>query len=60
MGDQVLAEFSQRLSNCLNVSDTLGRMDGDELALILMIRKGQAGPRQMVDRIREVLREHRA
>ena len=57
MGDQVLAEFSQRLSNCLNVSDTLGRMDGDELALILMIRKGQAGPRQMVDRIREVLRE---
>lgn len=57
MGDQVLAEFSHRLSNCLNVSDTLGRMDGDELALILMIRKGQAGPRQMVDRIREVLRE---
>ena len=57
MGDQVLAEFSQRLSNCLNVSDTLGRMDGDELALILMIRKGQAGPRQMVDRIREVLRD---
>ena len=57
MGDKVLAEFSQRLSNCLNVSDTLGRMDGDELALILMIRKGQAGPRQMVDRIREVLRD---
>ena len=57
LGDQVLGEFSQRLSNCLNVSDTLGRMDGDELALILMIRKGQAGPRQMVDRIREVLRE---
>ncbi|MEB0208661.1 EAL domain-containing protein [Pseudomonas sp. CCC3.1] len=57
VGDQVLAEFSQRLSNCLNVSDTLGRMDGDELALILMIRKGQSGPRQMVERIREVLRE---
>ena len=57
MGDQVLAEFSQRLSNCLNVSDTLGRMDGDELALILMIRKGQAGTRQMVVRIREVLRD---
>ena len=56
-GDQVLAEFSQRLSNCLNVSDTLGRMDGDEFALILMIRKGQAGPQQMVDRIREMLRE---
>ncbi|MCU1729581.1 EAL domain-containing protein [Pseudomonas sp. 7P_10.2_Bac1] len=57
IGDQVLAEFSHRLSNCLNVSDTLGRMDGDELALILMIRKGQLGPKQIVDRIREVLRE---
>ncbi len=57
MGDQVLAEFSQRLSNCLNVSDTLGRMDSNELALILMIRKAQSGPRQMVERIREVLRE---
>lgn len=56
-GDQVLAEFSQRLSNCLNVSDTLGRMDGDEFAMILIIRKGQAGPQQMVDRIREMLRE---
>ena len=32
LGDQVLGEFSQRLCNCLNVSDTLGRMDGDELA----------------------------
>ena len=53
----MLAEVSQRLSNCLNVSDTLGRMDGNELALILMIRKAQSGPRQMVERIREVLRE---
>ncbi|MCU1756097.1 putative bifunctional diguanylate cyclase/phosphodiesterase [Pseudomonas helleri] len=57
IGDQVLAEFCRRLSNCLNVSDTLGRMDGHELALILMIRKGQSGPKQIVDRIREVLRE---
>lgn len=57
IGDQVLAEFCHRLSSCLNVTDTLGRMDGHELALILMIRKGQAGPKQIVDRIREVLRE---
>ncbi|MGP5332555.1 putative bifunctional diguanylate cyclase/phosphodiesterase [Pseudomonas helleri] len=57
IGDQVLAEFCRRLSNCLNVTDTLGRMDGHELALILMIRKGQTGPKQIVDRIREVLRE---
>lgn len=57
IGDQVLVEFSSRLANCLNVSDTLGRMDGHELALILMIRKGQSGPKQIVDRIREELRE---
>ena len=42
VGDQVLVELSQRLSNCLNVSDTLGRMDGDEFAMILMKREGQA------------------
>ncbi|KQB54401.1 diguanylate phosphodiesterase [Pseudomonas endophytica] len=57
IGDQVLVEFSARLASCLNVSDTLGRMDGHELALILMIRKGQSGPKQIVERIREELRE---
>ena len=57
VGDQVLVEFSARLASCLNVSDTLGRMDGHELALILMIRKGQSGPKQIVERIREELRE---
>lgn len=54
--DEMLTEFSQRLSNCLNVSDTLGRMDGDEFAMILMIREGQADTQQMVERIREGLR----
>jgi len=57
LGDQMLAELGQRLTNCLNVSDTVGRMDGDEFALILMIREGQADPLQTVERIRETLRE---
>lgn len=56
VGDQVLVELSQRLSNCLNVSDTLGRMDGDEFAMILMKREGQANTKQMVERIRKALR----
>jgi len=56
LGDQMLVELSQRLTGCLNVSDTLGRMDGDEFALILMIRDGQANALQTVERIREVLR----
>ena len=57
LGDRVLAQVGQRLTNCLNVSDTVGRMDGDEFALILMIREGQADPLQTVERIRETLRE---
>ncbi|WP_297845429.1 EAL domain-containing protein [Pseudomonas sp.] len=56
IGDQMLVELSQRLSDCLNVDDTLGRMDGDEFALIVMIRDGQTDSVQMVARIREALR----
>ncbi|MHC8318982.1 EAL domain-containing response regulator [Pseudomonas sp. LB3P31] len=56
LGDQMLAELGQRLTSCLNVSDTLGRMHGDEFALILMIRQGQADPLHTVERIREALR----
>lgn len=56
-GDKVLATFAQRLSNCLNASDTLGRMDGDEFAMIMIVREGQPGPQQIVERIREALRE---
>ena len=55
--DQMLLELSHRLVNCLNVSDTLGRMDGDEFAMILIIREGQPDAQQMVDRIREALRQ---
>ncbi|OUM07509.1 two-component system response regulator [Pseudomonas syringae] len=56
LGDQVLLEVSHRLSDCLNASDTLGRVDGDEFALILMIRDGQADTRQTLERIRKALR----
>jgi diguanylate cyclase (GGDEF)-like protein/PAS domain S-box-containing protein len=55
-GDQLLAQLSQRLSECLDVSDTLGRMDGDEFALILMIREGQVDVRRVVEHIRDQLR----
>lgn len=56
ISDQMLVELGQRLSSCLNVTDTLGRMDGDEFALILMIREGQADIQRLVDNIRQVLR----
>ncbi|MCD5993964.1 EAL domain-containing protein [Pseudomonas sp. CDFA 602] len=55
LGDQVLLEVSQRLAECLNVSDTLGRVDGDEFALILMLRDGQTDSRQTLERIRKAL-----
>jgi diguanylate cyclase (GGDEF)-like protein/PAS domain S-box-containing protein len=57
MGDQMLYELSRRLANCLNVTDTLGRMDGDEFAMIMMIREGQSDTQGMVERIRDVLRQ---
>jgi diguanylate cyclase (GGDEF)-like protein/PAS domain S-box-containing protein len=56
-GDKMLATFAQRLSSCLNVSDTLGRMDGDEFAMIMIVRDGQPGSQHIVERIREVVRE---
>ncbi|KPZ13417.1 Sensory box protein/response regulator [Pseudomonas amygdali pv. ulmi] len=56
LGDEVLLEVSHRLSECLNASDTLGRVDGDQFALILMLRDGQADTRQTLDRIRNALR----
>ncbi|MFA0995888.1 MULTISPECIES: putative bifunctional diguanylate cyclase/phosphodiesterase [Pseudomonas syringae group] len=56
LGDQVLLEVSHRLSECINASDTLGRVDGDQFALILMIRIGQPDTRQTLERIRKALR----
>ncbi|CAM3046859.1 two-component system response regulator [Pseudomonas floridensis] len=56
LGDQALLEVSQRLASCLNASDTLGRVDGDEFALILMIRDGQTDTHQILERIRQKLR----
>ncbi|MCD5982477.1 EAL domain-containing response regulator [Pseudomonas sp. CDFA 610] len=56
LGDQTLLEVSKRLASCLNASDTLGRVDGDEFALILMIREGQADTHQILERIRTTLR----
>ncbi len=56
-GHRMLTELGQRLGSCLNVSDTLGRMGGEEFGLILMLREGQSNAQQMVDRIREVLHE---
>ncbi|KPW46027.1 Sensory box protein/response regulator [Pseudomonas syringae pv. antirrhini] len=56
LGDQVLLEVSHRLSECINASDTLGRVDGDQFALILMIRVGLPDTRQTLERIRKALR----
>lgn len=55
-GDEVLAEIARRISECLNASDTLGRMDGDEFAIILIVREGQPRPQQVVERIQAALR----
>jgi diguanylate cyclase (GGDEF)-like protein/PAS domain S-box-containing protein len=55
-GDKLLKQLSERLGECLNVSDSLGRMDGDEFALILIMREGQVDVRRVAERIRDSLR----
>ncbi|WP_268796956.1 putative bifunctional diguanylate cyclase/phosphodiesterase [Pseudomonas huanghezhanensis] len=57
IGDQMLIELSQRLSHSLDVSDTLGRMNGDEFAMILMVREGQPSIIRMIDRVRDMLQK---
>lgn len=57
VGDQLLVGVGRRLAGCLDISDTLGRMDGDEFALIHIIRDGVPQAQVIVEKIRESLRK---
>jgi diguanylate cyclase (GGDEF)-like protein len=55
-GDELLGRFSDRLTGCLRVVDTVGRMGGDEFALILVTEPGQQGASVVANRIQDAVR----
>ena len=54
-GDDLLVQFGQRLSACMPDNCQLGRLGGDELAIILEAQDAQAGAIALAKRIRHAL-----
>ena len=57
IGDELLRQFGRRLVECMPARDTIGRMGGDEFAMILTMPDGQHAATIVANRIREALRE---
>jgi diguanylate cyclase (GGDEF)-like protein len=55
IGDELLAQFSDRLVECVRIRDTVGRLGGDEFGLILLIDDGQQGAAVVAEKIRKSL-----
>ncbi|CAN5374592.1 EAL domain-containing protein [soil metagenome] len=55
IGDELLAQVSQRLSACIDAGDTIGRLGGDEFAVLLTSRHGAPDTAAVIGRIRHVL-----
>jgi diguanylate cyclase (GGDEF)-like protein/PAS domain S-box-containing protein len=56
MADQLLRDFSNRLVQCVRLRDTVGRMGGDEFALILTMTRDQQDAVLVANEVREALR----
>ena len=55
IGDDLLAQFSNRLVGCVRIRDTVGRLSGDEFALIL-VQDRQQDAALVANKIRDMLR----
>lgn len=55
-GDELLMQVTERLSQCLRTRDIVGRLDGDEFALILMMQNGNNGAERVARKVREALK----
>jgi diguanylate cyclase (GGDEF)-like protein len=55
IGDELLRQFAQRILGCIRVRDTLGRIGGDEFAIILSIPEGQQTAAIVASKIQETL-----
>jgi diguanylate cyclase (GGDEF)-like protein/PAS domain S-box-containing protein len=57
LGDELLRQFSTRLVQCVRIRDTVGRMGGDEFALILTMPRDQQDAVHTANEVREALRQ---
>jgi len=55
IGDELLRQFAQRILGCIRVRDTLGRIGGDEFAIILAIPEGQKTAATVAIKIQDAL-----
>jgi diguanylate cyclase (GGDEF)-like protein/PAS domain S-box-containing protein len=56
-GDELLRQFSNRLVQCVRIRDTVGRMGGDEFALILTMPRDQQDAVHTANEVRDALRQ---
>jgi diguanylate cyclase (GGDEF)-like protein len=56
LGDELLRQFSNRLVECARLRDTVGRLGGDQFALILTMTRGQQDAVDIANEVREALR----
>lgn len=57
LGDELLRQFSHRLSECLRITDMVARLGGDEFGCILVTPDGSGDAGMVASKIREVLRQ---
>jgi diguanylate cyclase (GGDEF)-like protein/PAS domain S-box-containing protein len=55
VGDDLLKQFSTRLTSCVRARDTVGRLGGDEFGLMLIMEHGHHGAGQVAVKIGEAL-----
>jgi diguanylate cyclase (GGDEF)-like protein/PAS domain S-box-containing protein len=55
IGDELLRQFALRVLSCVRVRDTIGRIGGDEFALILTIPEGQQTAAVVAAKIQDAL-----
>src|SRR5207237_1427981 len=56
-GDALLVQVAARVRDCLRVEDTLGRMGGDELAILMEDVAGEEHATAVAERVLEALRD---
>ncbi len=56
LGDEAIAQFSDRLTGCVRIRDTVGRLGGDEFGVIVVMEAGHQGASVVANQIRDALR----